>query len=1265
MKKIINKYFLKLLKVSLIFFMIISVFNASISNVKAEVCSMTEWEYAITIKNPAYSLPEYNGGQTFTGAFIYKGIPAYCIEPLTLVKIDGDVYETGTIEDYLRLNNETKKKITEYSYFGYGYNGRNAYEYYAATQILIHAAIDPVFKNYEEVYSWNKTESGMAINVVDKTQVVREYINEIEEDVRNYENSLQEANFVIKDSEGNNIGNQGNDISADIKVGETISITDTNNTISSKHLIKNTFSNATIEGNTIKITGEVNDINKTNSIVFGANLDIEDLGFRPVVLASNDYQDVIVKGTIVKPQDSSININVTGTKLRIRKNDLEGNTVKDAKLVLAKDSNNNNRIDKNEIIKKWSSSEAEIIEEIVGKGRYIVSEEEAPKGYVKSNDVVFDITDDSKEEMTIEIKNFQIKALKIDDKGNPLSGIKLQVVDRADKVIDSWITTDTAHIINGLLEDEEYHLQEVEAREEWEIAKDITFQATSSQSSNVIVMKNNHKTNMQIKKSDNDLNTLYQGDATLVGAEFSLSSNNKLIGKMTVDKNGMTNILKNIIKDETYTIEETKIPEGYRKSETRTIDGNKLIENRNNDYLYIEDITNTIIRGGFKVIKNDKDFLDNYGQGDAADLTTEFTLINKSKYPVYVDGKTIGVNEKIAVLKTDNNGIYETTNNYLPYGTYLLKETKAPTGYTSQGQNEVVFSIRNDGEIVDLTKQIKNEINRMNLVIQKRDYESKGNQALGGASLKGAKFEVYNASKHDIYYHDKLIKRNELIDTLISNENGQACISDLPYGTYRVKEIAAPIGYLAKGILERTYILHEEYGVTIKKDDEDNSILNDVIRGDFSLRKIDSETQEVMSFIPFKITSNTTGESHSFMTDENGYYSSENKWISHDHNTNGGSVDDGLWFGEYKDKEGNIQNTKVNNDKGALPFDTYTIEELPCEKNKSKELFKGTLTIKRDNVVVNLYNIENKDEDIESITPVIKTNASDENGYKLVSSIGKALIKDEVSISNADMLINQKVLLEGSLIDKETKQVIAIQEKILKVTNKEFIEILEFEVNGNELKGKDVVVFENLYLLNDDNDISTEELIASHADIDDINQTVHFPKLETTLTENGTDNHEIYNDKKVVLEDKVKYQNLEKGKGYVIEGILMDKESGNVLLGDNGEVIKSKIEFVAKEANGEVIVPFKFNLQNKTGAIVAFETLIYEEKEYAIHADIDDENQTVNLIKPTIPKKVTPPRKTIPNTDDHSHNWLYSIGLITSLMIAIMSISLRLMYKFR
>ena len=116
----------------------------------------------------------------------------------------------------------------------------------------------------------------------------------------------------------------------------------------------------------------------------------------------------------------------------------------------------------------------------------------------------------------------------------------------------------------------------------------------------------------------------------------------------------------------------------------------------------------------------------------------------------------------------------------------------------------------------------------------------------------------------------------------------------IPLGTLTVQETKAPNGdnldgaYLtAKGSTEKI----EDLYVSQIKMDGDNaanliggneySMSDRVIRGDFELTKADEENQERMANIPFKLTSNTTGESHQFVTDENGYYNSSSEcWLS-------------------------------------------------------------------------------------------------------------------------------------------------------------------------------------------------------------------------------------------------------------------------------------------------------------------------------------------------------------------------------------------------
>ena len=182
-----------------------------------------------------------------------------------------------------------------------------------------------------------------------------------------------------------------------------------------------------------------------------------------------------------------------------------------------------------------------------------------------------------------------------------------------------------------------------------------------------------------------------------------------------------------------------------------------------------------------------------------------------------------------------------------------------------------------------------------------------------------------------------------------------------------------------------------------------------VIRGDFEFTKKDSKTQKAMADIPFKITSTTTKESHIIMTDENGYFSTASEYAPHSHNTNGGKAGDGTWFGQNED--GTISN--VNDEVGALPFDTYTIEEIKCENNKNKIMFEGTLVVSRHGFNIDMGTIENHSEEV----PNISTTAKDET-----SNSHYAQAEDDVTIIDTveydKLKAGESYLLKGILMDK-------------------------------------------------------------------------------------------------------------------------------------------------------------------------------------------------------------------------------------------------------
>ena len=122
------------------------------------------------------------------------------------------------------------------------------------------------------------------------------------------------------------------------------------------------------------------------------------------------------------------------------------------------------------------------------------------------------------------------------------------------------------------------------------------------------------------------------------------------------------------------------------------------------------------------------------------------------------------------------------------------------------------------------------------------------------------------------------------------------------------------------------------------------------------------------------------------------------------------------------------------------------------------------------------------------------------------------------------------------------------------------------------------------------------------------------PSIHTTLTHENT--HIAPNVEKVELVDTVSYQNLVPGKEYELSGTLMDKATGKPLEDGNGNKVTSQATFVPETPNGTTTVKFVVDGSLFAGKqTVAFEKLTQDGREIAIHADINDLNQTVTFSK--------------------------------------------------
>ena len=164
---------------------------------------------------------------------------------------------------------------------------------------------------------------------------------------------------------------------------------------------------------------------------------------------------------------------------------------------------------------------------------------------------------------------------------------------------------------------------------------------------------------------------------------------------------------------------------------------------------------------------------------------------------------------------------------------------------------------------------------------------------------------------------------------------------------------------------------------------------------------------------------------------------------------------------------------------------------------------------------------------------------------------------------------------------------------------------LEYEVDSTVLVGKTTVVFEHLYY--------DGKEIATHADIDDEGQSVHFPKIGTTAKSRETNSNLGMPRANETIVDTVKYENLVIGKVYTVKGKLMDKATKQPIKDEHGNEITASKTFTATSKSGSVDLEYTYNSLHRQGkTTVVFEDMYHNDKLVATHSDINDEGQSID-----------------------------------------------------
>lgn len=563
--------------------------------------------------------------------------------------------------------------------------------------------------------------------------------------------------------------------------------------------------------------------------------------------------------------------------------------------------------------------------------------------------------------------------------------------------------------------------------------------------------------------------------------------------------------------------------------------------------------------------------------------------------------------ELVDTVTTGKNGIAKSKQLYL--GKYTVIEKTAPTTFVNANKqyNVELTYAGQDVKVTSTALSVFNERQKVTVSLFKiMEQDEVFNLGMNNEILS-VQFGIY--ANEDIKAADgSIIPADSLITYGNCNENGKQTFNcDLPIGyKFYAKEMATDSHYI---LYDTKYEFTTDYQgqniETIKIDlNNGEPIINEFIYGTVKGLKTDRETGKTIEGALFGL----------FRTDETEF--TENNAI----------------LTSLTDKDGIFTFENV-------PFGNWIVKELKPAENYLPSDDIHHITVSENEQVIEITAVNDR-------IPELKTTAT-VDGEKEICATETFTLTDIVEYKH--LIPNKEYVLKGILMDKNTGKELVINgetvtaETVFVPTEPNGTATVEFTFDSKYIKvDTDIVVFESLYK-------DVKEL-AVHADIEDEGQTVKVkvPKIKTTANIGGE--KEITAKDEIVIDDIVEYRNLTIGKEYRIVGTLMDKSTGKPFEID-GKPVTSEVVFTPEKSDGQVIVSFTFDNKyiKETTELVVFETLYRDNVEIAVHADIDDEGQTVKINVPA-PEKLSTPK-----TGDDSNIALWaSLGGFSALGIVVL-----------
>ena len=792
-------------------------------------------------------------------------------------------------------------------------------------------------------------------------------------------------------------------------------------------------------------------------------------------------------------------------------------------------------------------------------------------------------------------------------------------------------------------------IRETKAPEGYKLSSDVSFQTVQKTVQNGSSTESFHTIHtgvfseddiyggLAVNKIDHDRDeSVPQGDATLEGAEITIKnvSGGRVYVKgkwyddgadvMTIrtDKNGHATTGTSDLPFGVYECRETKAPTGYLLNSTwrdniSVSKEGEIVESTN-------DVDDTVIRGGISVEKVDKDTKKSTPQGNASIDGAKIGIINRSEKSVRVKGVWYASGAEIENCElTIKDGKAATGAEDLPYGTYELYEKASGEGYKISSDWKQEVKVEKNAETVEVKSKLENEVYRGGVRIVKYDSELEESTPQGDATLAGATFSIQNASDEPVDINGTEYEHGAICLTLdtkaVKLADGRTqyiaeCSDILPYGHYRVYETSAAEGYGLNVAWNQEFDITED-GQVVSLIDEELGCDEDVIRGGISVTKADRELNKSTA-----LGAATLAGCHLSVKNVSEGPVKVNGVVYES-----GQLINGLDL--VTDENGN-----ASTDDDALPYGTYEIREsIPSQGYELNTEWVKTVEIREHKI----YPVGSGDTSNDVLKEQVK---------RADFVLGKVSSKGD-QLANVAFLVTSKTTGEAHVVVTQGDGSINSSSSVVKHsknTNASDAALTNGTLDESKLDSQAGIWFSGSATEQtqvDDRlgalpyDVYTVEelrcsankghrLVSTEMTVDG-NGTViklgdlcdEWVELSTEMTyDNG---HTVPQGEKVVLTDVVTYKNLAAKSNYTLKSELHLVNSAHT---DMGVIATSEQTFRTGEQNGSIDVVFSLDTSALTDGsyLVAFEEIYDAKGLLKEHKDINDENQTVTVVAPTL-----------------------------------------------